>query len=313
MEASILDQTWSPSVYMASGSCNNLEDFVPMLHPTSAQKILLRAKNYPKSAPFRFYGYPGTASDGELILAIQKAAGKCGTRLKARRQAKSTDLRKESIEFSCIKHHHNKCLGAQDFQPNSIQQCGTIIQPKHQGCSVKGSSRSAKLKHVKALNTDKNTSSRKNKTTSIQPTDQTHRCPFKFYIFLSNIDDLWYLSYNNISQKHMWHKYHYRVPEAAKVLTYNEVSEEVKHYLWQSLSNYVNDTIIIEIVYSLYGVNISENCIKVARKEHSDGILKQYSLDPGNSSCDKLLQFFRMNENISFLAVIILLIQGFLR
>ena len=197
---------------MRLDSCNIIVDFVPMLQPTSSQEASFSSKQYPKGASFRFYGYSGTASSGDLMDAIKKVADKYGTKLKARRPAKLSDSRKESIEFFCVKHHHNTCLGAQDFQPHYIQQCGTIIQPKHQAHSAKGSIRSAKLKHVKPLNNENNTSIRKNKTTSIKTIYSANRCPFKFYGFLSTTDDLWYLSYNPISRKHILHKKNYRVP-----------------------------------------------------------------------------------------------------
>ena len=205
-QAIVLEQTWTPSIYMPLDSCNSIEDLVPMLKPTSSQEASFSTKQYPKGASFHFYGYSGTASSGDLMDAIKKASEKYGTKLKARRRAQSSDSRKELIEFFCVKHHHNTCLGAQDFQPHYIQQCGTIIQPKNQAHSAKGSSRSAKLKNFKPLNNDNNTSIRKNKTTSIKPINYANRCPFKFYVFLSTTDDLWYLSYNSISCKHMLHK-----------------------------------------------------------------------------------------------------------
>ena len=128
-------------------------------------------------------------------------------------------------------------------------------------------------------------------------------CPFKFFIFLSTTNNKWYLSYSPTSHQNMCHHNHFQPQEDHLSYTYKELSQDIKAFIQQSIENNNNGTIIIHMVSSMFGINITENTIKVARREYANNILRRYGLDPGNTSCDKLLQFFRANTDISFLAI----------
>lgn len=73
----------------------------------------------------------------------------------------------------------------------------------------------------------------------------------------------------------------------------------------------MNVSHIIDMVISLYGINITPNVNRVAKRKYTERIIKEYGLDPANSSCDKLLKFFRVNGDISFLSVTHSLDSGF--
>ena len=301
-EASCLDKTWTPTIMMPLDHQNNLEDFVPKLNPSSMDRTHFLSKNYPSGTSFRFFGYNGKHSNEELIAAVKKSAFASGTRLKSRRRPNPSNSRIETIEFSCVKCHLS-CASSEGYNENCIQQCGTIIQPRHQSGSFKGSSRSSKLKLVKSTNKGPDSKTKRNKSSSLRPLHKSNLCSFKFKIFLSAGDGCWYLSYNKNSATQMHHVNHYRPIEDHVSLSYSHLTDEIKQYIQNSLSKHINGKHIINMVLSCFGVNITQVSINNARREYTANLLKSYGLDPAKSSCDKLLQYFRANSEISFLSV----------
>ena len=66
-------------------------------------------------------------------------------------------------------------------------------------------------------------------------------------------------------------------------ISYKELSQEVKSNLKQSIENHNNGTTMIHMVSTMFGINISDNTIKVARRKYADQILEEYGLDPGDN------------------------------
>ena len=126
-------------------------------------------------------------------------------------------------------------------------------------------------------------------------------CPFKFFIILSTINNKWYLSFSNTSHQNMYHHNHFQPLDDHISWSYTELTQEINAYIQQSIQNNNYGTIIILMVSSMFGINITENTIKAAKREYANNILRQYGLDPGHTTCDKLLQFFRSNTDVSFL------------
>ena len=128
--ATTLDKQWSPSIYMQ----------------------LFLSKGYPPGAPFRFYGYNGKEDFNALKGAILKASKSSGTDLTVLTRVRLSKVRAMTAEFSCVKHLKTRSIASKKvYNTSCIQQCGTIIQPKHQAASIKNSSRSSKLKFVKNI------------------------------------------------------------------------------------------------------------------------------------------------------------------
>ena len=295
---------------MPMDCCDNLVDLVPMLNPSSTDISLFIPKSYPNGASFRFHGYNGSKCADQIMTDIKNAATRSGTTLKARRRTRGTKFRKTCIQFSCVKHFLSPSRD-QDYHENCIQQNGTIIQPKHSAASIKGSSRSAKLKRKPLVTQCNGESIKKNKSTSTMATSLDTKCPFTFHVFLSSVDDLWYLSYTSRSCNSMCHMNHFKVSEELITRTYSDLPDDIKQYIQSSIANHTNGSIIIEMVASIYNINITQNSVDTARSEYTNQLLREYGLDPAHSSCDKLLQFFRANKDISFLCVTHTLESGF--
>ena len=85
--------------------------------------------------------------------------------------------------------------------------------------------------------------------------------------------------------------------------SYNDSSQDIKDYIQNRFANRVNGTVIIEMVSTIYNINIAQYTLDRVRTLYTDKILQEYGLNPGSFSCDKLLQFFRANKDISFLSV----------
>ena len=150
-EVIALDKKWQPQIFMPQNYPFNLVDIVPFLHPTIQEKSSFVAQEFPNGASFHFYGFDGTEDAGRLIDTIKASAERKGTTLKARSRMRSFQNRKESIEFTCIKHHIYVSKSKQNFNDKCIQERRTISQPTHQAASIKGSRRSSKLKLVKTI------------------------------------------------------------------------------------------------------------------------------------------------------------------
>ena len=90
-----------------------------------------------------------------------------------------------------MKHHKTKS-STKSFNDSCIQKYGTIIQPKHQGASVKGSSRSSKLKYVPDLTgtIEPNSQTKKYRSTAKRVKTKDHVGHFMFSVFLSVPDKL---------------------------------------------------------------------------------------------------------------------------
>ena len=285
-------------------SPNNPHDIVPYLNPTEMDKTVFMSKGYPQKASFQFYGFEGIAMKNDLVNELKKAALKGGTPLNFRSRGKMSTHRSHTIEITCGKHLMSKSSKS-SYKEDCIQQCGTIIQPKHQKSSVKGSSRSSWLKHVSYSTSTCDTGIKSNKYrhSTKRPVDLEKKCPFMFYVFLSSNDDKWYLSYSATSNTRMCHQHHFKMPDYGITHNYGDLSPGIRKYVHDALSNHIDGPSIVQMVFSQYGVNITLNTIKVARKEYINKIFNEYSVDPANSSCDRLLGYFRSNMDISFLSV----------
>ena len=305
-EAVKQDKTWTPSIVMNLDQAGNPQDIVPFLQPNEIERSSFMAKGYPKNSSFCFYPFEGMEMKSNLIDELRKAGLKGGSLLNFRSRGKMSKLRIHTIEVTCAKHLLSRTTKTETmYNDNCIQQCGTIIQPKHQSSSVKGSSRSSKLKHVKY---DKSTctvaaTGSKNRMTSIRPVEAENKCPFMFYVFLSTHDNKWYLSYSSTSSTRMCHQNHFKIPDDSIIHNYGDLPTNIKSYIRDSIGNYVPGPNIVNMVSTLFGVNLTSTAIGTARKEYTTQILNDYSVDPANSSCDKLLEYFRGNEEISFLSV----------
>ena len=176
------DQQWQPKIFMDMDAASNKVDLVPFLTPSNDSKIDFICKNYPVHASFRFYGYSGSDSATNLLNDVKQAANMHGTHLKGKKRKDKTPNRVESIVFTCVKNHLCS-LGDQQFNENCIQKCGTSIQPKHQANSVKGSSRSAKLKFVSSPTDANKVTKKRNKTTCATAKDINSKCKFTFIVF----------------------------------------------------------------------------------------------------------------------------------
>ena len=126
-----------------------------------------------------------------------------------------------------------------------------------------------------------------------------------FYIFLSKSNDQWYLSYNNKSCHHMCHMNHFQITDKLINHSYNDLSQDIKDYIQNSFANRVNGTVIIEIVSTIYNINITQHTLDRARTLYTDNILREYGLNPESSPCDKFLQFFvRTKTSLSLMLLI---------
>ena len=297
------DKTWSPKITMNLDTPNNPQDIIPYLQPSGVEKVLLKSKGYPKNASFQFSGYKGMEMKDDLIKELKSAALKDGTLLNFRSRGKMSKHRALTIEVTCGKHVLSRSTKTL-YKDDCIQQSGTIIQPKHQGSSVKGASRSSKLKHVSYDDSMcVSTESFKKRMTSSRPTEFEHKCPFMFYVFLSSEDNNWYLSSFSKSTNRMFHKHHFRLPEHTVCHHYSDLSQPIKDFIHKSIATNLHGPDIVNMVKSLHGINITTKAINTARVEYTRIILKEYCIDVANSSCDKLLDYFRANKDISFLSV----------
>ena len=139
----------------ATGYCTKFVDFVPMLKPSNLDKSMFLSKGYPPGALFCFYGYNGKEDFNALKGAILTASKSSGTELTVLSRVRSSKVRAITAEFSYVKHLKSRSIVSNKvYNLSCIQQCGTIIQPKHQAASVKNSSRSPKLKFVKNISDD---------------------------------------------------------------------------------------------------------------------------------------------------------------
>ena len=85
--------------------------------------------------------------------------------------------------------------------------------------------------------------------------------------------------------------------------SYSDLPDEIKVYIHNSIANHVTEVTIIHMVASIWRINIKSNTVKVARTKYTDMILAEYNINPKGSFCEKLLEYFRLNTDISFLAV----------
>ena len=139
-EAVKQDKTWTPSIVMDLDGAGNSQDIVPFLQPNEIQKSSFMAKQYPKNSSFCFYPFQGMDMKSNLIDELRKAALKGGSLLNFRSRGKMSKLRLHTIEVTCAKHQLSTTTKTEImYNDCCIQQCGTIIQPKHQSSSVKGS------------------------------------------------------------------------------------------------------------------------------------------------------------------------------
>ena len=109
----------------------------------------------------------------------------------------------------------------------------------------------------------------------------------------------------------MYHQHHFKRPDSGVTHNYRDLSPDIRQYVHDAISNHIEGPSIVQMIFSQYGVNITLNTIKVARKEYITKIFNEYSVDPANSSCDRLLEYFRSNMDIFFLSVTHCVDSGF--
>ena len=102
---------------------------------------------------------------------------------------------------------------------------------------------------------------KKNKSTSIKATSIDTKCPFTFHVFLTSVDDLWYLSYSSRSCNSMCHMNHFKISEEFITKTYGDLPEDVKQHIKSSTANHTNESIIIEMVATIFNINITHNSV----------------------------------------------------
>ena len=198
-DAAFEDQTWKPEICMPSHD-GVITDFIPMLNPSTVQKVEFRASGFPPHASFCFHGYEGNESSKSIIENIKESAFGSGSVIRHSTRSKSqrTKERAVTVDFFCIKHKvmADKNLNL-TFNDHCIQANGTIIQPHHMATSIKNKSRSSNLKVVAAENQNEgNRKKRRKRSTCIRPMEKDCCCGFGFVIFCSAVNSKWYLSFN---------------------------------------------------------------------------------------------------------------------
>lgn len=86
-------------------------------------------------------------------------------------------------------------------------------------------------------------------------------------------------------------------------IPYSKLNEEQKKDLTNMVSTYGSIPIIKTYMFRQHAIVINDAAIKQCRHEYTMQALKEIGIDPTDSACDRLLNFFRLRDDISFIAV----------
>lgn len=108
-----------------------------------------------------------------------------------------------------------------------------------------------------------------------------------------------------------YHTKHFKTYPRHMCLTYAQLNDEQKKFLMDNVSVSVDMPSIRKIMNQKYGIIINNDTISSARYRFTMVSLQQLGVDPSNSACDRLLAFFRIHRDISFISVTHTINSGF--
>ena len=84
---------------------------------------------------------------------------------------------------------------------------------------------------------------------------------------------------------------------------YSKLNEEQKKTLTTLVSSYGSVPIIKTYMHQQHHVLVNDSAITQARHDFTMASFREIGIDPSDSACDRLLSFFRIRDDISFVAV----------
>jgi len=202
------------------------------------------------------------------------------------------------IDIICVKSRFLKST-THEFSGDQVQANNTVLQNEHSKYRKKGIP--TYLTNMYANCTEGN--SRKRKSTSICPHDKGNCCGFHFTIFCSKQNNMWFLLYGNRFNSTIYHTKHMQPNFKDMCTTYYQLKDEEKKELMKLVQSSANIGVIKSYMFNKMKVLINDGAVKIARYEFMNLTMKKLGLDPGSSTCDRLLQLCKNMDDISFISV----------
>ena len=84
---------------------------------------------------------------------------------------------------------------------------------------------------------------------------------------------------------------------------YSNLNEEQKKDLTNVITSHGSVALIKSYMYQRHSILLNTSAVQAARHDFTIASLKLIGVDPSGSACDRLLSFFRMRDDVSFIAV----------
>ena len=84
---------------------------------------------------------------------------------------------------------------------------------------------------------------------------------------------------------------------------FSQLNDDLKKELSQLVSAYGSVPVIKTYMYQRHQIRLNNSAVEAARNEFIIQSLKDIGIDPTGSACDKLLSFFRLRDDVSFIAI----------
>ena len=100
-----------------------------------------------------------------------------------------------------------------------------------------------------------------------------------------------------------YHTGHDKPVAEQQYTNYSNLNEEQKKDLTEVITSHGTVPLIKSYMYQRHKLLLNTSAIQAARNDYTLASLKMIGVDPSGSACDRLLSFFRMRDDVSFIAV----------
>ena len=203
------------------------------------------------------------------------------------------------------------------FLNGTIQASNTLLGQEH---IASGSKNNSSYHHMKIANKNQATlipkrgryinkkkGGLRNRIQSIKPKSRCTACGFTMCIFLSRLDQRWYLAWDN-ARAHKnpppCHTNHYPIdPSHVSISQRKHLTDECRNLVEENLIHGMSVESIIKQVYLRFKINLRTSIVKNMRKEILDEMSfldDSHETNP-SSAAQKVVNLLQNSENVSYI------------
>lgn len=203
------------------------------------------------------------------------------------------------------------------FLNGTIQASNTLLGQEH---IASGSKNNSSYSHMKIANKNQATlipkrgryinkkkGGLRNRIQSIKPKSRCTACGFTMSIFLSRLDQRWYLAWDN-ARAHKnpppCHTNHYPIdPSHVSISQRKHLTDECRNLVEENLIYGMSVESIIKQVYLRFKINLRTSIVKNMRKEILDEMSfldDSHETNP-SSAAQKVVNLLQNSENVSYI------------